>query len=120
MQLFTQKYIYIYPEVRNGNSRQYSYLGNPMDRGAWWAAVHGVADSGMTEQMSVHTHTYFISCHLETIKNLFSKGNDSYNILGKVWAVYLISLCFAHIKPQYQRAMYLSYILSAIHSLAVY
>ena len=24
---------------------QYSYLKNPMDRGAWWAAVHGVAKS---------------------------------------------------------------------------
>ena len=23
--------------------RQYSCLGNPMDRGAWWAIVHGVA-----------------------------------------------------------------------------
>ena len=26
----------------NGNSLQYSCLGNPMDIGAWWAAVHGV------------------------------------------------------------------------------
>ena len=27
----------------NGNPLQYSCLGNPMDRGAWQAAVHGVA-----------------------------------------------------------------------------
>ena len=27
--------------VGNGNSLQYSYLENPMDRGAWWATVHG-------------------------------------------------------------------------------
>ena len=27
----------------NGNLLQYSYLGNPMDRGTWWATVHGVA-----------------------------------------------------------------------------
>ena len=27
----------------NGNPLQYSCLGNPLDRGAWWAAVHGVA-----------------------------------------------------------------------------
>ena len=25
-----------------GKPLQYSCLGNPMDRGAWWAAVHGV------------------------------------------------------------------------------
>ena len=29
----------------NGNPLQYSYLGNPIDRGAWWATVHGVAKS---------------------------------------------------------------------------
>ena len=29
----------------NGNPLQYSCLENPMDRGAWWAAVHGVARS---------------------------------------------------------------------------
>ena len=29
----------------NGNPLQYSCLGSPMDGGAWWAAVHGVAKS---------------------------------------------------------------------------
>ena len=29
--------------VGNDNSLQYSCLENPMDRGAWWATVHGVA-----------------------------------------------------------------------------
>ena len=29
----------------NGNPVHYSCLENPMDRGAWWAAVHGVAKS---------------------------------------------------------------------------
>ena len=29
----------------NGNPLQYSCPGNPMDRGAWWAAVYGVAQS---------------------------------------------------------------------------
>ena len=31
------------PGEGNGNPLQYSCLENPMDRGAWWAAVHGVA-----------------------------------------------------------------------------
>ena len=30
---------------RNGNPLQYSCLENPLDGGAWWAAVHGVAKS---------------------------------------------------------------------------
>ena len=37
-------YSYIYGES-NGNPLQYSCLENPMDGGAWWAAVHGVAKS---------------------------------------------------------------------------
>ena len=30
------------PREGNGNPLQYSSLGNPMDRGAWWATVHEV------------------------------------------------------------------------------
>ena len=33
------------PGEGNGNLLQYSCLENPMDRGAWWATVHGVAKS---------------------------------------------------------------------------
>ena len=31
------------PGGGHGTPLQYSCLGNPMDRGAWWATVHGVA-----------------------------------------------------------------------------
>ena len=33
------------PGEGNGNPLQYSCLQNPMDGGAWWATVHGVAKS---------------------------------------------------------------------------
>ena len=33
------------PGGKNGNPLQYSSLGNLMDRGAWWATVHGVTKS---------------------------------------------------------------------------
>ena len=35
-----------FPGEGNGNPIQYSCLGNPMDRGAWWATVHGVTMPG--------------------------------------------------------------------------
>ena len=34
-----------FPGEGNGNPLQYSYLGNPKDRGAWQAMFHGVARS---------------------------------------------------------------------------
>ena len=36
------------PGGGNGNALQYSCLGNPMDKGAWWAKVHGVAKKSDT------------------------------------------------------------------------
>ena len=37
----------------NGNPLQYPCLGNPMDRGAWWATVHRVSkELHMTEQLN--------------------------------------------------------------------
>ena len=33
------------PGRGNGNPLQYSCVENPMDRGAWWATVHGTAES---------------------------------------------------------------------------
>ena len=33
------------PGEGNGNPLQYSCLENPMDRGTWWATVHGVPKS---------------------------------------------------------------------------
>ena len=40
----------------NGTPLQYSCLDNPMDREAWWAAVHGVAES--RARLSYFTFTF--------------------------------------------------------------
>ena len=44
------------PGEGNGKPCQYSCLENPMDRGVWWAIVHGVAKS-QTRLNHQHTHT---------------------------------------------------------------
>ena len=45
------------PGEGDGNPLQYSCLGSPMDRGAWWTTVHGVAkESDTIECTSTHTH----------------------------------------------------------------
>ena len=65
----------------NGNPLQYSCLENPMDGGAWWATVHGVATS--RTQLSDFTFTftiqryYIITCciphamHFTAVTHLF-------------------------------------------------
>ena len=45
------------PGEGNGNPPQYSCLENTMDRGAWWARVHGVAKS-QTRLKRLSTHKY--------------------------------------------------------------
>ena len=46
------------PGEGNGNPVQYSCLENPMDGGAWWAAVNGVAKS-QTRLSDFTSHTNF-------------------------------------------------------------
>ena len=47
------------PGEGNGNSLQYSYLQNSMDRGAWWTTIHGVTKgSDMTYWLNNHGVLY--------------------------------------------------------------
>ena len=47
------------PREGNGYSVQYSFLENPMDRGAWAGySPCGCKESNMTEQTHTHTHTH--------------------------------------------------------------
>ena len=53
------------PGGGNGNPLKYSCLGNPMDRGAWWAIVHSVAKSQtqLSMHMYIHTHIALYTAH---------------------------------------------------------
>ena len=48
------------PGEGNGNPLQHSYLENPMDGGAWWATVHGVAKS----RTRLNNFTFIFYAHL--------------------------------------------------------
>ena len=48
------------PGEENGNPLQYSRLENPMDRGTWWATVHGVTKS--QTQQRFHSQALFMCC----------------------------------------------------------
>ena len=54
-----------FPGEGNGNPLQYSCLENPMDRGAWWATVHGVAKN--RTQLSDFTFTFTIVFDVNTL-----------------------------------------------------
>ena len=52
-----------------GNPLQYSYLENPMDRGAWWATVHRAAKSQTLTDGS-HTCTHKKGMAFDTCNNV--------------------------------------------------
>ena len=61
------------PGVGNGTPLQYSCLGNPMDRQAWWSTVHGVAkELDMTE----HTYTHDMGLDHQSEKTTSQKDRE--------------------------------------------
>ena len=58
--------------LQEDNPLQYSCLENLMDRGAWWAIVHGVTESWtQLKQLSMHAcHLKYI--HILVIHNLYA------------------------------------------------
>ena len=72
------------PKVGNGDPLQYFCLENSMDRGAWRATVHGVAESHMTELLSTHIHIFLeghysitVTPKHRTLSGLVNKGRKS-------------------------------------------
>ena len=57
----------------NGNPLQYSCLANPMDRGAWWAVVHGVTRSRTwLSDFSFTFHFHALEKEMATHSNVLS------------------------------------------------
>ena len=77
------------PWRRKYNPLQFICLGNPTDRGIWWATVHGVTQSDTTERL-IHTHT-----------NIISPNNSKYS---NHWVHLIFSL-------QFDRKIFLQFLL---------
>ena len=56
------------PGEGNDNPFQYSCLENSVDRGAWWAAIHGIAKESDTTEQLTHTHTHTHTFNKEVVK----------------------------------------------------
>ena len=70
------------PGVGNGNPFQCSCLENPMDRGAWWTTVHGVAKSWTPLNNCIHIYLYvciYVYTHLYKVDNfIFGMQSNIY------------------------------------------
>ena len=79
------------PGEGNRNPLQDSCLGNPMDRGAWWATVHGVTKS--QTWLNMHTQQQF-----STYFKILGKSNLLSKKSFHVWE-WETPLCFCVVGP---------------------
>jgi len=71
--IILKTYMYIYIHV-HGTPLQYSCLENPMDGGAWWAAVRGVARS--RTRLSDFTLNFHFHALEEEMKDFVFKNSS--------------------------------------------
>ena len=77
------------PGTGNGNPLQYSCLENPMDRGAWWAAVHGVEKS-WRQLFSLFSFHLKAESERVTLLSLLASYSP---FLSQLWLPHLFCCC---------------------------
>ena len=81
----------------NGNPLQYSCLEGPINRGAWWAKVHGVAkELNTTEQLCTHKYMLLFSRINEKCWPLEAEG-EKMMFINNECLIFFISLPFVNL-----------------------
>ena len=100
------------PGEGDGNPLQYSCLENPMDRGAWWATVHGVT-KGWT-RLNTHSQT------LLTAQPLILLSGGSYHYQYRVYLssqLPLLKNLTVYVGPTYSYYRYITYLFIQTYTL---
>ena len=69
----------------DGTPLQYSCLENPMDGGAWGAAVHGVAESDTTERLHFHALEKEMATHSSVLAWRIPGTGEPGRLLSMGW-----------------------------------
>ena len=78
--------LYIFCREGNGNPFQYSCLENPMDGGAWWAAVYGVAQSRTRlKRLSSSSSSMHLLCSNVFCKHEYSVSKTKESVSKFEW-----------------------------------
>ena len=85
------------PGEGNGNSLQYSRLGNAMGRGVWWATVHGVTESQTRLSTHLHLTTQWRSPALRlACGSLKTFGSENVQLIHKLGNTHIVSSLSSH------------------------
>ena len=87
------------PEGGHGNPLQYSCLWNPMDRGAWWATIDGVAELDMTEWLTLSLFKSQILSLMSKRKNTTYHQTLNTMSVTNIQATVILLVCKTILRP---------------------
>ena len=83
------------PEEGNANSLQYSDLENPMEQEAWWATVHGIAESDTIEWLTHFVVNKYLEGPYKDFTNpVFSQTSLKFDSYGSAVFAFFFTLLF--------------------------
>ena len=94
------------PGVGNGNQLWYPGLEYPMDRGVWWAIVHGIGKSQTWLSTHTHTHTHTSESYIDSIFAMGRWKVESLTGSMKMWLQYFLFWPFTYIHHMMNKSLW--------------